>query len=70
MWGRLAPAALIRPLAQELPYAAGLALKRKKKEKKRKGKGGEVRGRARVCVCVCVCVCWGKVGLSLKVLCG
>ena len=29
---RLAAAALIRPLAWELPYAAGAALKRKKKK--------------------------------------
>ena len=31
LWHRLAAAALIRPLAQELPYAAGAAVKRKKK---------------------------------------
>ena len=30
---RLAAAALIQPLAQELPYVAGAALKRKKKER-------------------------------------
>ena len=29
------PAALIQPLAQELPYAAGVAIKRKKKKKKK-----------------------------------
>ena len=31
-WDRLAAAALIEPLAWELPNAAGVALKRKKKE--------------------------------------
>ena len=40
---RLAVAALIRPLAWELPYAAGVALrskkKKKEKEKKEKEKG-------------------------------
>ena len=30
LWWRLAAAALTQPLAQELPYAAGMALKRKK----------------------------------------
>jgi len=30
LWYRLLAAALIRPLVQELPYAAGAALKRKK----------------------------------------
>ena len=33
LWCRLAGAALIRPLAQELPYAVGMALKKKKKKK-------------------------------------
>ena len=37
LWHRGAATALIQPLAQELPYAAGVALKEKKKEK-RKGK--------------------------------
>ena len=32
---RLAAAALIRPLALELPYATGAAVKRKKKKKER-----------------------------------
>ena len=40
MWGRVwhrpAAVALIGPLAWELPYAAGTALKRKKKERKEK----------------------------------
>ena len=31
LWCRSAAAALIQPLAWELPYAAGVALKRKKK---------------------------------------
>ena len=30
LWHRLAAAALIQPLAKELPYAAGSALKRQK----------------------------------------
>ena len=37
LWCMLAAAAPIRPLAWELPYAAGMALKRKKKKKKRNG---------------------------------
>ena len=41
LWCRLAFAALIRPLAWELPYAAGVALKKKKKKKKRKEKKKE-----------------------------
>ena len=36
VWCRLAAAVLIRPLAWELPYAAGAAPKRKKKKKKKK----------------------------------
>ena len=32
LWHRLAAAARIRPLAQELPYAPGVAIKRKEKE--------------------------------------
>jgi len=46
LWCRLAAAALIRPLARELPYAGGEALKRKKKKKKRKERGwsGKQRG--------------------------
>ena len=35
LWYRLAAIALIRPLAWELPYAAGEALKKEKKEKER-----------------------------------
>ena len=35
-WCRLAAAALIKSLAREFPYAAGMAKKRKKKKKKRK----------------------------------
>ena len=35
LWHRLAAAAPIRPLAWELPYAVGAALKKKKKENKR-----------------------------------
>ena len=38
LWGRPAAAALIRPLAWELLYAMGVALKRPKKKKKKKKK--------------------------------
>ena len=40
LWHRLVAAAQILPLAWELPYALGAALKRKKEKKKRKKKGG------------------------------
>ena len=40
LWYRLAGEAQIQPLARELPYAAGAALKRKK-EKKKKERGRE-----------------------------
>ena len=33
LWHRLAATAPIKPLAQELPYATGVALKRKREEK-------------------------------------
>ena len=33
LWRRLAPVAPTRPLAWELPYAAGVALKKSKKKK-------------------------------------
>ena len=36
LWCRLAPGALLRPLARELPYAAGSAFLKKKKKKKKK----------------------------------
>ena len=36
LWCRPAAVALIRPLAWELPYAIGAALKRKKEKKKKK----------------------------------
>ena len=36
LWCRLAAAALIQPLAWELPDARGLAIKKKKKKKKSK----------------------------------
>ena len=36
LWRRPAAAALIGPLARELPYAAGTTLKAKKKKKKKK----------------------------------
>jgi len=38
LWCRLAAAALIGPLAWELPYAAGAALKKKKKKKRKERK--------------------------------
>ena len=38
LWCRLAATTLIRPLAWELPCAAGGALKRKKKKRKKKEK--------------------------------
>ena len=45
LWHRLAAEVLIQPLAWELPYAAGAALKsKKKKKKKKKGRGGEGGG--------------------------
>ena len=34
LWCRLATAALIRPIAWELPYATGVALKKKKRQNK------------------------------------
>ena len=35
LWGRLTAAAFIQPLAWELPYAAGAALKRQKNKNKK-----------------------------------
>ena len=40
-WYRLGAAALIRPLASEVPYAAGAALKRKKNKNNKKKKPDE-----------------------------
>ena len=42
LWWRPAPAALIWPLAWELPYALGMALKRKKKKWLKQGKWHQV----------------------------
>ena len=39
LWHRLVATAPIGPLAWELPYAAGVALKRQKKKKKKKDIG-------------------------------
>ena len=39
LWCRLTDAAPFRPLAWELPYAAGAALKSKKKEGRKERKG-------------------------------
>ena len=36
-WCRLAAATLFRPLARELPYAAGVALGEKTKKQRKKG---------------------------------
>ena len=36
LWCRLAAIALIRPLVWEIPYAAGVALKKRKREGKKK----------------------------------
>ena len=45
LWCRLAAAALIRPLAWELPNATGTSLKsKKKKKKKKKKKWSSLRG--------------------------
>ena len=41
LWCRLAAVALIGPLAWEIPYDAGVALKSKKKKKKKKKKKRE-----------------------------
>ena len=38
LWHRLAAVSLIQPLALELPYATGVALKRKKEKTKQKRK--------------------------------
>ena len=45
LWHRLVATALIRPLAWELPYASGVALKRQKDKKKIKRKGNISKGR-------------------------
>ena len=56
-------AAPIWPLAQELPYAAGVAVKRKKKKKKEKDfthfvyVGVFWLMQKWLCLCVCLCVC-------------
>ena len=47
LWCKLAAVALIQPLAWEIPYATGVAIKRKKKEK-----ANNVRV---MCVCVFMC---------------
>ena len=60
LWHRLAATVLIRPLAWEPPYAAGVTLKkspkkkkkkrrrRRKKERKKGGKEGRQEGRKKV----------------------
>ena len=52
LWYRLAAAALIQPLASELPYATGIVLKRPKKKKKRE--------RERVCAELKWCLSGGQ----------
>ena len=48
LWCRPAAVAPILPLAWELPYAAGAALKRKKRRRRRRSRGrGRGRGRRR-----------------------
>ena len=42
LWCRLAAAALIRPLAWELPYATGLPVKTKKIEKEKENNTGSI----------------------------
>jgi len=44
-WCRLAAAALIQPLAWELPYTMGVALKKKEKEEKMYEGENKARGR-------------------------
>ena len=46
---RLAAAAPIGPLAWELPYAAGVALKRKKKKNERKSKETNILNARSIC---------------------
>ena len=41
LWCRLAATALIRPLAWELPYAAGAAIEKTKRPKKKKKSSGK-----------------------------
>jgi len=46
LWCRPAATAPIRPLAWELPYAAGVALKKERKEGRERGReGGRKEGR-------------------------
>ena len=40
LWCRSAATAPIRPLARELPYAAGVALKKERKEGRERGREG------------------------------
>ena len=42
LWGRLIAVAMIQPLAQGLPYAAGVALKGKKKKKEEEEEKEEI----------------------------
>ena len=43
LWRRPADAAAVQPLAWEIPFASGLALKRKEKERKGKKKIDQMR---------------------------
>ena len=48
LWCRLAAAASNQPLAQELPYAAGAAIKKNKKQKTKKNKQTNKKHRVNV----------------------
>ena len=43
LWCRLAAASLIQPLAWEIPYAVGAALKKKKKRKRKNPRTSELK---------------------------
>ena len=49
LWCRPMVTALIQPLAWELPYAAGVALKRPKKKKKKKERKKRKEGKGDWC---------------------
>ena len=51
LWQRLVAAVPTQPLVQELPYAAGVALKRKKKKKKRRRRSRSLTGE-RLTLCI------------------
>ena len=66
LWCRPAAAAPIRPLAWDLPYTAGAALKREKKKKRMGSNFVLIKCLLMVRVwCVCVCVCVAEVRISV-----